>query len=69
MLCLIVQGAKNVIVGDRVLDYDPGNCFVTTIEVPATGRIFEASVDKPYLAIGFKFDPTSSRNCSSSCLR
>lgn len=57
MLCLIVQGAKRVIIGDRVLDYDPGNCFVTTIEVPATGRIVKASVNKPYLAIGFIFEP------------
>jgi AraC-like DNA-binding protein len=57
MLCLIVQGAKNVIIGDRVLDYDPGNCFATSIEVPATGRIVEASIDRPYLAISLIFEP------------
>lgn len=57
MLCLVVQGAKRVIVGDRVLDYDPGNCFVTAVEVPATGRIVEASRQRPYLAIGLVFEP------------
>jgi AraC-like DNA-binding protein len=57
MLCLIVQGAKSVIIGSRVLDYDPGNCFVTTIEVPATGRIVKASAGKPYLTIGLIFEP------------
>ena len=39
--------------------YDPGSCFVTTIEVPATGRIVKASVRKPYLAIGLVFEPES----------
>jgi len=57
MLCLVVQGAKSVIIGDRVLNYDPGNCFATSIEVPATGRIVEASADKPYLAISLVFEP------------
>jgi AraC-like DNA-binding protein len=57
MLCLVVQGAKSVLIGDRVLDYDPGKCFVTSVEVPATGRIVEASADKPYLAISLTLDP------------
>jgi integrase len=39
-----VQGSKSVVIGDRVLDYDPGNCFVTIIEVRTTGRIVKASV-------------------------
>jgi AraC-like DNA-binding protein len=58
MLCLAVQGAKSVVIGDRVLDYDPDNCFVTSVEVPATGRIVEASVDRPYLAISLILEPT-----------
>ncbi|RFU44058.1 AraC family transcriptional regulator [Paraburkholderia sp. DHOC27] len=57
MLCQVVQGAKSVLIGDRVLNYDPGNCFVTAVEVPATGRIVEASEDSPYLAISLVFDP------------
>lgn len=57
MLCLIAQGAKHVVIGDQVLGYDPGHYFVTSIEVPATGRIVEASAEKPYLALTFVFDP------------
>jgi AraC-like DNA-binding protein len=57
MLCLVVQGAKSVVIGDRVLDYDPGNCFVTSVEVPATGRIVEAGADRPYLAISLILEP------------
>lgn len=57
MLCLVVQGAKRVVIGDRVLDYDPGRCFATSIEVPATGRIVEASAEAPYLAISLVFEP------------
>ncbi len=57
MLCLVVQGGKHVVIGEKVLDYDVGHSFVTSIEVPATGRIIEASVAKPYLAITFVFEP------------
>lgn len=57
MLCLVVQGAKSVVIGDRVLNYDPGHCFVTAVEVPATGRIVEASDRQPYLAISLVFEP------------
>jgi len=57
MLCLVVQGGKHVVIGKQVLDYDVGHCFVTSVEVPATGRIVEASVQKPYLAITFVFEP------------
>jgi AraC-like DNA-binding protein len=55
--CLVVQGGKHVVIDEQVLDYDAGHCFVTFIEVPATGRIVEASAERPYLAITFVFEP------------
>ncbi len=58
MLCLVVQGEKSVIIGDRVLNYDPGRYFISAIEVPATGRIVKASTDQPYLAVSLVFDPS-----------
>ena len=57
MLCLVLQGAKSVMIGDQVLYYDTGRYFISSIEVPATGRIVEATLEKPYLAISLTFDP------------
>ena len=57
MLCLVVQGAKCVMIGDDVLYYDTGRYFISSVEVPATGRVVEATPSKPYLAISLTFDP------------
>src|SRR5262245_34762256 len=39
MLCLVLQGAKEVTIGDRRLRYDPASYFVASLEVPASGGI------------------------------
>ncbi|MCX5495753.1 AraC family transcriptional regulator [Kaistia dalseonensis] len=57
VLCLVLQGAKRVLIGDTVLKYKEGEYFVAAIEVPALGQIAEASSDRPYLAINFYLDP------------
>ena len=57
MLCLVVQGAKSVMIGDQVLHYDTGRYFISSVEVPATGRVVEATPERPYLAISLTFDP------------
>jgi len=51
MVCVVLQGAKQVMIGDRVLRYDPASYFIATLELPATGCIVEASVERPYLAV------------------
>lgn len=56
MLCLVLQGRKSVVIGDQLLDYDQASYFLASIEVPATGRIVEASPDRPYLALHFVLD-------------
>lgn len=50
MVCLVLQGAKQVMIGDQVLRYDPACCFVASLEIPATGRIIEATPEKPFVA-------------------
>lgn len=50
---LVLQGAKSVALGDRVLRYDAASYFIYAIETPAAGQIIEASTAHPYLAIGF----------------
>lgn len=51
MACIVLQGEMEVTIGQAVLDYAPGTCFVGSIDLPVTGRITRASVDRPYLAI------------------
>jgi AraC-like DNA-binding protein len=55
-LCAVVQGAKQVTVGDQTLDYGDGQCLVVSVDLPAFGRVTRASVDIPYLAVALEFD-------------
>jgi len=59
MLCLVLQGAKEVLIGDRVLRYDPDGYFIASLEVPVSGRIVEASPAKPYVAISIRLSRES----------
>lgn len=55
-LCLVLQGAKEIMIGDRLLRYDPANYFIASVELPATGRIIEASPEQPYLGLTLTLD-------------
>ncbi|WP_188908854.1 AraC family transcriptional regulator [Aureimonas endophytica] len=56
MVCIVLQGAKEVLIGDRVLRYDAATFFVASVELPATGRVIEASAARPYVAAGLTID-------------
>ncbi|MBY3277904.1 helix-turn-helix domain-containing protein [Rhizobium laguerreae] len=56
-LCLVVQGRKEVTLGDRVFRYTPGRYGVVTYDLPAIGHVVEATPDKPYLCLYLDFDP------------
>ncbi|CAO3428758.1 Transcriptional regulator, AraC family [Azospirillum endophyticum] len=55
-LCIVLQGAKEIHFGEDRLDYGAMDCLVVTIELPATGRIVEASVEAPYIGVVIEFD-------------
>jgi AraC-like DNA-binding protein len=55
-LCLVLQGAKEVTIGDRRLRYDPASYFVASLELPASGCVIEASRERPYLALTLALD-------------
>ncbi|HEY0146515.1 MAG TPA: AraC family transcriptional regulator [Methylovirgula sp.] len=55
-LCVIVQGAKQVMFGDRIFDYEEMQCLVISIALPAFGRVVRATPDKPLLALHLDFD-------------
>jgi len=56
-LCLVVQGAKEMAVGDRLLPYRENQALVVSLEIPAFGRVTEATPERPYLAIALELDP------------
>jgi AraC-like DNA-binding protein len=56
MLCLVLQGAKEVTIGTRKLRYDRACCFVASLDLPASGRIVQASPEKPYMSATLKLD-------------
>ncbi|UAK23142.1 AraC family transcriptional regulator [Sphingomonas nostoxanthinifaciens] len=55
-LCLVLQGAKQILIGDRTLRYDPASYFIATIDLPACGWVVEASPARPYVAVSMKLD-------------
>lgn len=55
--CLVLQGAKEVTIGEQRLRYDPSNYFIASLEVPASGCIIEASASHPYIGLSMALDP------------
>jgi AraC-like DNA-binding protein len=55
-LCVVVQGAKQLMLNDRVIDYAEMQALIISIELPASGRVIQASAENPYVAISLEFD-------------
>src|SRR5512146_2032130 len=53
---VVVQGRKQVTVGDRAYVYDPSQYLAVSLELPAVGRVLEASPEKPYLCLTLSVD-------------
>lgn len=53
-LCIVVQGAKTVIVGQDVYEYDASRMIVFSVALPVASQVTQASPSAPYL--GFKLD-------------
>lgn len=56
-LCVVVQGAKTSMLGDRAYRYDEGKCLIASMEVPIRAEITRATPDRPYLAFSLALDP------------
>ena len=56
-VCLLVQGEKEMLVGQQVLRYGPG-CYVQAgVALPVSGQVTRASVAAPYYGIRVDIDP------------
>lgn len=59
MLCVVAQGAKRTVLGDRVFSYDRGKFLVVSVDLPVSRRIIKASREEPYLAAVVRLDPVA----------
>jgi AraC-like DNA-binding protein len=55
-LCIVVQGAKEVVVGGEAYRYDPARSLLVSVDLPAYTRVVEATPDRPCLAIRISLD-------------
>jgi AraC-like DNA-binding protein len=55
--CLVLQGTKQLVIGNQALRQDPGRSFGSLVELPATRCLFETARQEPYVAVGLTIDP------------
>lgn len=55
-ICMAVQGAKRVILGEDTYVYDAHRYLITSVHLPTIVQIIDASPEKPYLGLRLKFD-------------
>uniref|UniRef100_Q021L8 Transcriptional regulator, AraC family n=1 Tax=Solibacter usitatus (strain Ellin6076) TaxID=234267 RepID=Q021L8_SOLUE len=55
-MAMVIQGTKSVEFGETNLEYGAGQYLLTSIDVPATSRIVNASKARPLLAVGVQID-------------
>lgn len=56
-LCIVARGAKTVIVGQEVYEYDASRLLVFSVALPIAAQVTQASVAEPYLALRLDLDP------------
>ncbi|KOG01627.1 AraC family transcriptional regulator [Pseudomonas syringae pv. aceris] len=69
-----LQGCKQVVVGEDILTYAPGQSMVTSIDLPVISNVIQASFAQPFLGMILTFDASAvmqiaERQNLSSCMK
>ena len=56
-LCIAAQGAKAVIVGHELYEYDASRMIVFSVALPVAAQVTQASYSAPYLSLKLDLDP------------
>lgn len=56
-VCIVAQGAKTVLLGSEVYDYDASRMLIFSIDLPVSAQVTKASPDMPYLCFRLDIDP------------
>lgn len=57
LICLVVQGSKQVTMGRQAFAFTAGDSLLITADVPTVNQITRASLAAPYLSLVFELDP------------
>jgi AraC-like DNA-binding protein len=55
-VALVIQGRKRVTLSRTRFDYDPSHFLLTSLDLPVTSQVIEASPERPYLCMRLKLD-------------
>lgn len=55
-LVIVVQGAKQILIGDQTYAYDTEHFLITSLDMPASSQVLDASPDTPLLGLVLKLD-------------
>jgi AraC-like DNA-binding protein len=56
-VCIVAQGAKSVMVGEDVFEYQASQIAVYSVDVPVAAQVTRASHAEPYLNLKIDLDP------------
>ena len=56
-LCIIAQGAKCVMLGQEIYEYDASRMLIFSVDLPVAGQVTRASHSEPYLSFKLDIDP------------
>lgn len=56
LVCLVLQGAKRILVGNQQRVLSAGQSAIVSADMPVVGRIVQARVGEPYLAVAVELD-------------
>jgi AraC-like DNA-binding protein len=56
--CVTAQGSKALSLGGTSYRYDPANYIISTVGLPMTAQVVEASPSEPYLGLRLALDPS-----------
>lgn len=56
-ISIITQGAKQIILGKKTLEYKAGEVFINSVDLPLTVHMSKVSPKKPLLSIGIALNP------------
>lgn len=55
-ICVIVQGAKQVLLEDEIYRYAPPQFLAVSVDLPLVGQVIEAAPEAPYLCLAIDLD-------------
>ena len=55
-VCMVVQGAKRVLLGNETYVYNEQQYLITSVDLPAFFQVIEASKERPLLGLKLTFD-------------